>query len=66
MSVSIMECLLNADHNLRHNGSIGIALAKEQLHNATILLDKGYDLWTEVEPLLEKYGDVESVPFIVD
>ena len=37
-------------------------LAKDQLHNAIVLLDKGYDIYDEVEPLLEKYGKVEDVP----
>lgn len=51
MSVSIMEVLQNADYNLRNNGGLGTMLAKEQLHNATVLLDKGYNIWTEFEPL---------------
>ena len=62
MSVSILEALQNADCNLRENGKIGVMFAKEQLHNATTLLEKGYDLYTEVEPLLEEHGDVENVP----
>ena len=62
MSVTILECLQNADYNLSNNGSIGATLAKGQLHNATVLLEAGYDVYDEVEPLLEKYGDVESVP----
>jgi hypothetical protein len=66
MSVSIMEALQNADYNLRNNGGLGAMLAKEQLHNATVLLDKGYNIWTEVEPLLEKYGTVEDVPELSD
>ena len=35
-----MEALQNADYNLRNNGELGAILAKEQLHNATVLLDK--------------------------
>lgn len=62
MSVSIMEALQNADYNLRNTGTIGVMIAKEQLHNATVLLEKGYDIWTQVEPLLNKYGEVELVP----
>lgn len=62
MSVSILECLQNADYNLQHNIGFGLMFAKEQVHNATVLLDKGYDLDTEVEPLIEKYGTVEDVP----
>lgn len=66
MSVSIMEALQNADYNLRNNGGLGAMLAKEQLHNATVLLDKGYNICTVVEPLLEKYGTVEDVPELDD
>ena len=66
MSVCIMECLQNADYNLRNNGGLGAMLAKEQLHNATVLLDKGYNIWTQVEPLLDEFGEVENVPEIDD
>lgn len=37
-------------------------LVKKQLNNAVELLDKGYQIWDEVEPLLEKYGSIENVP----
>lgn len=62
MSVSIIEALQNADYNLQKNGAIGAIVAKGQVHNATILLEKGYDIDEKVEPLLEKYGEVENVP----
>lgn len=64
MAVSIMEALQNANHNLDNLNSLPmlLPLVKEQLNNAVTLLDKGYDIWTEVEPLLEEYGSVESVP----
>jgi len=66
MSVSILEALQNADYNLNNAMKMPmlLPLVKEQLHNATVLLDKGYDVWEEVEPLLEKYGNVENVPDI--
>ena len=64
MSVSIMECLQNAKYNL--DGAIKMPMlmpmVKEQLNNAIELLDKGYSLSDEVEPLVEKYGSVENVP----
>lgn len=65
MSVSIHEALLNADYNL--NSPMGdnpliMALAKEQLHNAVVLIEKGYGLEEEVEPLIEEFGSVEDVP----
>jgi len=64
MSVSIMECLQNAKYNLDNAIKIPalMPMVKEQLNNAVELLDKGYDIWDEVEPLLEKYGSVENVP----
>ena len=63
MSVSIMEALLNADHNLTNTPPpLGQMLAKEQLHNAVELLSKGYALSEQVEPLLDKFGSVEAVP----
>ena len=61
MSVTILEALQNADINLG-NGAIGLVLAKEQLHNAVTLLRKGYDLYAEVDFLLEEYGSVDAVP----
>ena len=39
-----------------------LPLLKSQLNNAIVLLEKGYSVYDEVEPLLEKYGDVENVP----
>lgn len=62
MSVSIMEALMNADYNIQKNGALGLMLAKDQLHNAVELLQKGYELIEQVEPLLEAHGSVENVP----
>ena len=62
MSTSIMEALQNADYNIQNNGMVGITIAKAQLHNAVVLLDKDYPLFEEIDPLLDKYGTVESVP----
>lgn len=62
MSVTILEALQNADYNIQNNGSMGVMIAKEQLHNAVTLLEKGYDVEDEVEPLLEKHGKVSEVP----
>lgn len=65
MAVTILEALQNADYNL--NSAMGShpviqKLATEQLHNAVTLLEKGYSIHKEVEPLLEKHGNVENVP----
>ena len=64
MAVTILEALMNADYNLTKNSGSPFALrmGADQLHNAVVLLDKGYGLNDEVEPLLEEHGDVDSVP----
>lgn len=63
MSVTIMEALQNAQHNIcKAVHGFQIELGKGQLNNAVTLLEKGYPLETEVDPLLEKHGDAESVP----
>jgi len=63
MAVTILETLLNADYNFRrYYNDVAHRLAKEQLHNAVTLLDKGYSLYDKLEPLLEQFGNVESVP----
>jgi hypothetical protein len=65
MSVSILEGLQNTNINLDNLKTMGMAflpLVKEQLNNAVVLLEKGYSLETQIEPLLEEYGDVNNVP----
>jgi len=62
MSVTILEALQNANININENNGLCLFLAKQQLKNAVTLLEKGYDLSDEVEPLLETYGNVECVP----
>ena len=64
MVVTIMEALQNANHNLDTASKMPMLLpqVKAQLNNAVTLLEKGYSIWDEVEPLLEKYGSVENVP----
>lgn len=65
MSVTILEALQNANMNLDNVKRMGIRvlpLAKEQLNNAVTLLEKGYSLDDEVEPLLEQFGDLDSIP----
>jgi hypothetical protein len=65
MAVTILEALQNANYNLDNVKVLGMAvlpLVKSQLNNAVVLLEKGYGLYDEVEPLLEIYGDVDDVP----
>ena len=64
MSVSILEALQNANYNLDNLAKMPMLfpMVKSQLNNAVVLLEKGYGIDEEVEPLLEQFGDVESVP----
>ena len=65
MSATIIEALMNAETNIDNTKRLGMAIlpfAKNQLHNAIVLLDKGYDIYDEVDELLEEYGSVDNVP----
>ena len=64
MSVSILEALRNANFHLDNLAKMPMFLpmVKSQLNNAIVLLEKGYGILDEVEPLLEEFGDVENVP----
>lgn len=62
MSVTILEALQNADYNLQNNGHLGAMIAKQQVHNATILLEKGYSIDDDLDALLEPYENVDEVP----
>ena len=70
MSITILEALESAEMNLKNSKLHGIALAfqlaEDQIHNARILLEKGYTPYAAIEPLLEKYGAVENVPEVED
>lgn len=65
---TILEALENAECNLataqdkiRPVMETMLMLALSQLHNARILLDKGYSVYDDVDDLLT-HGDVEGVP----
>jgi hypothetical protein len=65
MAVTILEALENANYNLDNLKVLGLGILpiiKGQLNNSLVLLEKGYGLNEEVEPLLDKYGDVNNVP----
>ena len=64
MAVTILDALRNANYNLNtaRTGVWSPEMGREQLKNAVGLLNKGYSLYDEVEPLLEKYGSIENVP----
>lgn len=62
MAVTILEALQNAEYNFSQKHGFSLGVAKEQLHNAIGLLERGYGIYDNVEPLLEKHGAVENVP----
>ena len=65
MALTILEALQSANMNLDNMRQMGFALLpliKAQVNNAVTLLEKGYRLDDLIEPLLEQYGDVDSVP----
>ena len=62
MAVTILEVLMVADHNLQSGIGLAMTIAKSQVHNAVTLLEKGYGLDDEVEPLIEEFGDVDNGP----
>ena len=66
MAVTILEALQNAQCNINqlHKGPVSLVMAKEQLSNAVTLLEKGYSIDDEVEPILEKYGSADKAPDI--
>ena len=63
MKLSILQSLQSANDNIAwQSGSIGIKIARVQLNNAVILLEKGYPLDQDVNILIEIYLKVENVP----
>lgn len=66
MAVTVLETLMNAEINLENIKVVSYhplgGIPMRQLHNAIVLLEKGYGAGDLVDPLLEQYGDVENVP----
>ena len=60
---TILEALENAEMNLGNTrlGAIGNEIGLNQLHNARVLIEKGYSPYSDVEDLLGD-GVVEDVP----
>lgn len=61
---TILESLQNADYNLNSQmgGVFAETLGKEQLSTSVALLQKGYDLHTDVEQLIAEHGGLSKVP----
>jgi hypothetical protein len=65
MATTILEALQNAEYNIEKANITGLPilpLVKAQLHNAITLLEKGYGIYEEIDPILDQYGIVENVP----
>jgi len=59
---TILDWLYNAEHNIGSPNPNSRLIAMAQLQNAILLLANGYCVHTNVEPLIEKYGSVDSIP----
>ena len=62
MSVNIFEALQNAEINLKGSLDTQRQIGIRQLHNAIVIIEKGYELGDDIDALLADYGDAESVP----
>ena len=61
--MTILDILENADYNINHDG---LTIGKEQLHNAILLINKGYNLFQDVSDLFTQFEDIDDVPDYLD
>ncbi len=62
MSVTLLEVLQNADYNLQNaSHPLQAESGKGQLHNAVVLLNKGYKLQETFEKIMGDKNSVEDV-----
>jgi len=59
---TILEALQAAEINIGSMNGISLAIAKSQLHNAVVLLEKGYSIYEDIENIIDKHGSVENAP----
>lgn len=63
MSLEIVEVLRNAEYNLKNPiNQMQREMGFNQLNNATTLLEKGYCPFDDINPILEKYVNVDNAP----
>jgi len=61
--ITILDALLGADYNLSNSRvPMQIEIAKSQVHNAAVLLEKGYDADDDITDLISKYNPIETAP----
>ena len=57
--LTILDMLKNAEVHIENGHRL---LAEDNIHNAIVLLEKRYDIYDSVDPLIAEYGSVENVP----
>lgn len=65
MPLTILEVLMSADYNLSKINVLGtesIPIIQSQVHNAVTLLEKGYDIYDDLNAIMAPWGNVEDVP----
>lgn len=58
---TILDALRNAEINI-NNGGLALFLARQQIHNAIALLEKGYELDQSIDALVDVHGSIEAAP----
>ena len=64
---TIIDALENAEFNMgqlvtKMPGMIQAVVALSQIRNARVLLEKGYDIHTDINDVLKAHEDVDDVP----
>ncbi len=64
MATTVLGAIQNAWYNLNtwKDTGHGLEQAMQQLRNGTVLLEKGYNPYDEIDDLLRQHGDVNNVP----
>lgn len=60
--MEIIEVLQNAEFNLNQPHSFGFDIARAQLKNAIILLEKGYSPFDDFNEIVKDFENIEDVP----
>ena len=60
--MTILDTLENAEHNLKSQLTNIRLLGFEQLHNATMLLIKGYSPYEDINRIMEGHKNIDTVP----
>jgi hypothetical protein len=58
---TVLDALRNAEINIE-NGGMALVFAKNQVHNAIALLEKGYGPHDVIDELVDRHGSIDAVP----